>query len=201
MADFDQDPSATSPSPERTLEAHPVPDENKFLFFGQLGKPRGLQGGIFVYPFNRDSAQLEPGLEFMVWNEIKGSRWAQVVSVSRADKKGRSAVTLSNSKSRTDAEGLRGDRVYLPWDKLEAPEAEAFYYSQVKGFEVVDPAGEKIGTVKGVFEGATDIFVVRAKGDEVYIPAVKEIVLAINRDARRICVDLPEDIANANQSN
>ena len=200
MADFDQDPSAASPSSEQSREAHPVPDENRFLFFGQLGKPHGLRGGIFVYPFNRDSAELEPGLEFMVWNEKKGSRSSQIISVSRTDKKGRTAVRLSNSKSRTDAEELRGDRVYLPWDKLEAPEAEAFYYSQVKGFEVVDPAGEKLGTVRGVFEGATDIFVVDSRGDEILIPVVKEIVLAIDRAARRVCVDLPEDIANANQS-
>ncbi len=199
MAKSDQTPHAAASNEVPPRVAHDAPDENKYLFFGQLGKPHGLRGGIFVTPFNRDTAELAPGFKFIAWNERLGSREAEVKSVSLTDKKGRTAVRLSISKSREDAEALRGDRIYIPWETMESLGDEGFYYSQMVGFEVVDPAGDAIGEVKGVFEAATDIFVVRAKGQEILIPVVKEIVLGIDTQARRICVDLPEDIAEANE--
>jgi len=202
MAGFDQDPSATKQPSEHEGERHPAPDESEYLYFGKLGKAHGLHGGIILHPFNPRTEEVQPGLELLIWNERDGARHIKVETVKRTDKKGRSAVRLTNINSREQAETLRGDHIYLPWDSLAQPQDEGFYYSQLKGFEVFDPQGEKVGVITGVFEGATDIFVVRTKGEELLIPAVKEIVRAIEPVQKRILVDLPDDLRSekANKS-
>jgi 16S rRNA processing protein RimM len=194
MATMDQDPSSEKQPSGQEAERHPAPDKSAYLFFGKLGKAHGLQGDIILHPFNPGTEEIQPGLKLYIWNAHEGSRQITVESVQRKDKKGRAAVRLTGLKSRAQAEALRGDHVYLPWDSLEQPEGKDFYYAQLKGFEVVDLQGETLGTIAGVFEGATDIFVVRTRGEEILIPATKEIVHAIELDHKRIRVDLPDDL-------
>lgn len=60
------------------------------------------------------------------------------------------------------------------------------------GCAVVTEIGETLGTLKDVYPtGANDVFVVRSEQREYLIPALKDVVLAIDLEARRILVRLP----------
>ncbi len=55
--------------------------------------------------------------------------------------------------------------------------------------EVVDDVQGSLGTIRDVFQtGANDVWIVRKGKEETLIPAIKDVVLDIDRDARRITV-------------
>jgi len=77
-------------------------------------------------------------------------------------------------------------------DALPLEEGECWLY-QVLGLEVWTTDGERLGLVQEVLEtGANDVYVVQdRRGQQVLIPALKNVVLEIDLDAGRMLVELP----------
>ena len=65
-----------------------------------------------------------------------------------------------------------------------------YYWFQLVGMEVVSDSGETVGTVREIMEtGGHDVYVVeRPSGEEVLIPTVKQFVVNIDHEKRRITV-------------
>ena len=82
---------------------------------------------------------------------------------------------------------------------LEIPDGETpefaegeYYIDQIEGCEVVSVSGAPLGRVREVLQpGANDVYVVRRPSQpDLLIPALREIVVAVDVGARRITVDL-----------
>ena len=59
-----------------------------------------------------------------------------------------------------------------------------------EGFEVTTNDGRRLGTVTETFStGANDVWVVRDAEREHLIPAIADVVRAIDRDGRRIVIE------------
>ena len=106
--------------------------------------------------------------------------------------KGRVFVALSGVEGVAAAEALRGALLEIP--DAETPDfAEGEYYiDQIEGCEVVSVSGAPLGRVREVLQpGANDVYVVRRPSQpDLLIPALREIVVAVDVEARRITVDL-----------
>ena len=109
--------------------------------------------------------------------------------------KGRLLLGFSGINDRNAADKLRGTKLYINQDISDTlPEGEYYHY-QLIGLEVRE-AGESLGKIADIMENtAHDIFVVRNDaGEEILIPALKEIVIHIDPDEGYMDVKLPQGL-------
>jgi len=76
-------------------------------------------------------------------------------------------------------------------DRPPLPEGE-YYHHQIIGLNVFDETGTSLGVVSEILEtGANDVYVVAAAGGrEILIPALKDVLLEINLEQKRMKVHL-----------
>lgn len=72
------------------------------------------------------------------------------------------------------------------------PPEPNYFVRDLDGCEVLTETGESLGLLKDVLPtGANDVFVVRKDEREYLVPALKDVVLKIDLESRRIVVRLP----------
>lgn len=104
-------------------------------------------------------------------------------------------LKLQGVDDRTDAEAFRG--AWVSVDKAEVPPlaADSFYIFELEGMEVFGPDGMRIGVVIRVEEfPANDVIVVESETEEIWVPALKDIVREVDAANRRMIVVLPEGL-------
>ncbi len=68
----------------------------------------------------------------------------------------------------------------------------SYQVKDIVGFDVITKDGEVLGQLEDVLpSGANDIFVVGKEKKEILIPALKSVVLSVDKEKRQITVDLP----------
>ena len=67
----------------------------------------------------------------------------------------------------------------------------SYYWHQLEGLVVTDPAGTRLGTLTSVFRvGENEVYCVESEaGQELLIPALRDVVREIDLDGRRMVVD------------
>jgi 16S rRNA processing protein RimM len=154
-----------------------------------------LDGGIKVMPYARDAAALLAAREW--WFDIKGAvRSFDVVSAkAHAD-----TVTarLVGIVDREAAEGLKGARISVSRKGFPVTNDDEYYWVDLIGLAVHDPAGASLGTVADLTDnGAHQNLVVREDEDgktiERLIPFVDAIVKSVDLPGRRIVVEWGRD--------
>ncbi|MNN68467.1 Ribosome maturation factor RimM [compost metagenome] len=95
-------------------------------------------------------------------------------------------------------EKFKGSLLKVPSDDLvELPENE-YYFHQIVGCEVYtdEDASQPLGTITEILQpGANDVWVVKpAKGQEILIPVINDVVLDVDIAAKKVTVHLMEGL-------
>jgi 16S rRNA processing protein RimM len=154
----------------------------RWIPVGVLGRPKGLQGALWLRPFNDDIAALRVGLTVRVKREGLGEKILAIATLS-SDGKG-ITVTFANERTREAAETLVLAEVSVRRSDL-APLGEGeFYHCDMPGAAVFNPAGETLGEVVEVLAyPSIDALVVRtAKGDRE-VPMTAALVVSVDAEA------------------
>ncbi|MGR3490756.1 MAG: ribosome maturation factor RimM [Shimia sp.] len=104
---------------------------------------------------------------------------------------------LSDVRSKEDADALKGVRLYADRSALPETEEDEYYFSDLIGLTVVDPAGETLGTVKAVHNhGAADLLEIARPGggETALLPFTNAAVPTVDLGAGRIIADPPEGV-------
>lgn len=165
----------------------PAPDAG-LLLAGEVGKPHGLMGEVYVVAISDDPRRFEAG---SVLHHEEGR--TLTVAASRHHR-GRLLVTFEEISTRDEAEGLRG-ALYVPASEARDLAEDEFWYGDLVGLRVVDPAGTEIGSVTRVEPGsAQDLLVVETSAGERLVPLVKQIVVEVRAGDGEVVVDAPEGL-------
>lgn len=79
---------------------------------------------------------------------------------------------------------LVGSEIYLPLDQLPETEEGEYYWHDLIGLKVVTVAGESLGVLRSIIEtGSNDVYVVQSAEREWLIPALEDVVTAIDLSA------------------
>jgi 16S rRNA processing protein RimM len=98
-------------------------------------------------------------------------------------------VKLEGCEDRNAAEMLRGMLVQIPVEQAVPLEEGEHYHFQVIGLDVETEEGEHLGTVVDVLETrANDVYIVRGPAGELLVPAIEDVVLALDPEARRMVI-------------
>jgi 16S rRNA processing protein RimM len=156
------------------------------LVVGRIIRPHGIRGEVVVESASHDgAARYAVGSKLGVGDPDEDTR-TYTVAGSRPHQ-GRLLVLFEEVADRTQAEALRGALISIPGaDAQPLPEGQ-YYPHDLEGMTVVDEEGNELGVMSDVLENpANDLWVVRSRGKDVLVPAVKEIVIRVDVNERRI---------------
>jgi 16S rRNA processing protein RimM len=176
---------------------------NAWVAIALLGRVRGNRGELAGISLGSKPERFQDLQEVWLFGASQaleqGPRF-EVESVWLHD--GRPIFKFRGVDTISDAQPLAGAEVCVPLSR-RAPLAEGeFYQSDLVGCEVVaSKGGETLGHVTGLLEhGGPGLLEVRQPdGAELLVPFARAICVAVDTQARRILVDLPEGLRELNR--
>jgi 16S rRNA processing protein RimM len=155
------------------------------LLAGEIGKPHGISGEVYVIPISDDPRRFEPG------SRLLHADGRSLTVQSARPHRNRFLVKFEGIDTRTDAETLRGALFVRSEDLRDLAEGEYWPHDLI-GCRVVQSDGDEVGEVMDVVPGpAHDFLAVRTERGDRLVPLVGDIVVNVDLAARRIRVDPP----------
>jgi len=106
--------------------------------------------------------------------------------------KGYGLLKLKGCDDLATAEKLRDMEVQIPLAEAMPLEPGKYYVYQIEGLAVYTEEGELLGIIEEVlFTGSNQVYVIQGPRGEVLIPALRDVVLEVNQEDRRMIVRLP----------
>lgn len=155
------------------------------MLAGQIGKPHGTAGDVYVVRISDDPHRFEPGARLL------HEDGRELLVESAREHRDRFLVRFEGVASRSDAEALRG-ALFVPADEARDLDEGEFWVHELEGFAVVLDDGHEVGTLRRVDPGAAqDLLVIETPTGERLVPYVAEIVVGVNKETRTITIDPP----------
>lgn len=163
---------------------------------GRLRKPHGLKGDSAIFPLTDVPEQLyAPGRPVWVM-DLNGSIVAGPLTIERSRAYHREwLIAFRDHGSREAIEPYGGMFLSVPERLTPPPAGDEVYLHELEGFAVADLQGTPLGVVSGVLEMPAGLTLeVQGPKREFLMPYRKEFVRKVDREARRLVVELPEGL-------
>ena len=165
---------------------------------GRIARAHGIRGQVIVNPetdFPED--RFQPGAELFI---ERGGRIEALKVTSARFHGARPVIGIDGVETMNDAGTLAGRELRVPVERLAALPADTFYRHDLVGCVVETRDGTRIGPVTDV-EGtmAGSRLVVDGAAGEVLIPLVAAICTVVDPASKRIVIDPPEGLIEANE--
>ena len=164
---------------------------------GWIARAHGIRGQVIVnaetdFPDER----FHPGAELFI---ERGGRVERLTVTTARFHRERPIIGIAGLETMNDAEGLAGQELRVPIDRLAALPPDTFYRHDLIGCQVETAAGRPVGVVRDV-EGTLNgsRLVVDGASGEVLIPLVAPICTMVDPAAKRIVIDPPDGLLEAN---
>jgi 16S rRNA processing protein RimM len=173
------------------------PSWDDMLVIGRIARAHGLRGQVVVAPeTDFPEERFRQGAEMFI---NRGAGPERLVVRTARIQPGRPILGFEGVESVEAADALgRGD-LRVPEESLGPLPEGVFHHHALVGCEVRTTRGEPVGAVSRV-EGsmASSLLVVDGPRGEVLVPFVGAICVEVEPAARRIVIDPPEGLIEAN---
>jgi len=166
---------------------------NTLITIGRVIKALGLYGEVKVESLSNISRRFKSIRKITL--ELKSGELIQF-DVEYSKISGVNVILkLNGIDDRKEAEKLSGAYVNVTLDRVAPLDNNSYYIFDLEGLKVFDSGNKNIGIVKRVEQyPANDIIVVENENEEILIPAIKEFVVGIDIEAKKLTVNLPEGL-------
>lgn len=167
-------------------------NSDNLILVARVAGAFGVKGEVRLTTFTADPLAL---LDYRDLLRESGAPGLTLTSARPA--KGGIVGRAKEVETREQAEALRGLRLYIPRERLPAPEDEDEYYLvDLIGLSVVTPEGEALGVVRSVHDfGAGDLLEIQPpQGASWWLPFTREAVPDVRLAERTIVAIRPEEI-------
>jgi 16S rRNA processing protein RimM len=164
----------------------------QYLSIGQIVNVHGFKGEVKVYPLTNDMSRFKKLTEVyveennqLVKYEIEALKFLSTTI----------AMKLKGIDTEEAANRLRN--FYIKVDRKSAVKLpkDSYFICDLIDLEVYDEKGLLLGTLKDVLQtGSNDVYVVKTSGDDILVPALKDVVKEIDIKNKEIVVALPEGL-------
>ncbi len=125
---------------------------------------------------------------------------AQVVKIKRCKFAPRGILlTLEGTKTRDEADKLRGATIEVPLSERWTLPADFYYVSDLIGCQAVDESGNVLGEIEQVIRGSQDILSIRSAHGEILVPFVDEWVGKTDVVARIVVIKRAAELIAAEE--
>lgn len=167
----------------------PAVAADEIVVLGRLADPYGIRGWLHLHAFGDDPLTWRQMPHW--WLGREGGPWREVGLLGLKAHGDGLVVQLDGVADRSAAESLKGVLVGAPRAVLPQTAADEYYWGDLIGMRVVNPAGELLGKVAGLIEtGASDVLRVLADdGSERLLPFVDAVVTTVDREKGEIVAE------------
>jgi 16S rRNA processing protein RimM len=178
---------------KRTPNSPEAPVPENLVAVGRVVGVHGLRGQLKVLPVTGDSERFEELRQ--VFLELRDGLVARYEVEKVRTQVDQVFLKLAGVDDRTAAEAFRGAWVSVAREEVPELEEDSFYIFELEGMEVFTPDGVSIGVVVRVEEfPANAVLVIESKTEEIWVPALKEIIREVDTEKKRMTVALPEGL-------
>jgi 16S rRNA processing protein RimM len=157
----------------------------------RIGAAHGTRGEVRLWTFTADPMAVA---DYGPLETADGKATIEIESLRPA--KGHLVARLKGVNDRNAAEKLVNVELYVPRDRLPAPEEDEYYHADLIGLAAFTRDGARFGTVVAVHDfGAGDLIELRREGasDTVMLPFTETTVPVVDIASGRIVIDPPQD--------
>lgn len=165
----------------------------EYLQVGVITNTHGIRGEVKVFPTTDDPARfkklkqvfLDTGKEYLEM-EIEQVKFLKQLVILKF--KGYDTIN--------DIEKYKQKRLLVDREHAVKLKKDEYFIADLLGLSVYTESGGHLGTLKDVLQtGANDVYVVEMEDNkEVLIPAIRECILSVDLDKRRMQVHLLEGL-------
>lgn len=181
---------ASSEKPRKTIKpGSPQTGEPVYLTIGKLRRTHGVRGEIIMDALTDFPDTIKTGMTVYIGAHHKQQK---ISSVRPADK---TFLIAFEGFDDCDKVGIfRNQFVFIKTKDAAPLEEGKFYQHEVIGMDVIDESGALLGKISEILNtGANDVYVIQPEsGEEILIPAIKNVVLEIDKSTGKMRVRLPE---------
>lgn len=158
---------------------------------GWVRRAHGIKGAVIVRVLDDEQIQFTP--DRVLGTDHAG--YPELTVVAGHPHQDGMLVTFAEIPDRNEAENVRGTSLFIAADERRPLGEDEYRSEQLIGLEVVDAAGEKLGSIADLVVGSgQDRLVVATPSGERDIPFVGAIVTRIDLDAGHVIVDPPDGL-------
>jgi 16S rRNA processing protein RimM len=167
-----------------------MPDSERWVAIGEIGRPYGRGGEVHVTPLTDDLDRFARVGDCVLLDPTGGREARRLTAARRQG--GGVIVALAGCDSPEVARTLGGRLLAIPESETLPLDEGHFYAWQLVGCRVVTEDGREVGRVAGIEETAAhDLWVVRDGAREHLIPSVPDIVREVDLAGRRVVISPP----------
>ena len=152
----------------------------------QIGGAHGTRGEVKLKSFTTDPLAVK---DYAPVESEDGAASFEIEELRPA--KGYLVAKLRGVRDRSTAERLRNVKLFVPRQRLPAPDTDEFYHADLIGMRAVTAEGREMGSVQAVYNfGAGDILELRLieSGATVMVPFTTTYVPEIDIPGGRIVI-------------
>jgi 16S rRNA processing protein RimM len=172
------------------------------FYLGKISKKFSFKGEVLAY-LDTDEPELYENLE-SVFVECNKHLVPFFIETSSLHKNDFLRIRFEDIHTEAEAEALLGNDLYLPLKMLPKLTGNKFYYHEVIGFEVQDKRLGYVGIIQSINDTtAQPLFEVLKENTnsissepakEILIPMIDHFLIKIDRENKRVIMDLPEGL-------
>jgi 16S rRNA processing protein RimM len=167
--------------------------ENPLMPIGQVAGAHGLDGAVKVHFYDAGHRTISAGQTLKMMSP-RDTQTDYSVEWVRPHKRN-FLVGLKGVNDRNQAQALSGSRIVINRSDLPALRDDTFYWVDLIGMDVYTLTDRYLGQIKAIIPtGSNDVYVVSHKAAETLVPALKTVIMDVNREANTMRVELPEGL-------
>jgi 16S rRNA processing protein RimM len=167
----------------------PQSGEPFYLAIGKIRRTHGVHGELVIDLLTEFPERFKAGAEVLIGRQ----HTPYTISSFRFTGTG-GLIAFKGYEDCDQAVIFRNQMVYGRLEDAPTLAEGQFFQHEILGMQVVDEAGKLIGKVSEIIEtGANDVYVVvDENGRETLLPAIKSVILDIDKDRKVITARPPE---------
>lgn len=160
---------------------------------GVISSTHGIRGEVKVFPTTDDVKRFKKKME-VILDTGEGEKLLKVESVKFF--KQMVILKFHEFDSINDVERYKGKALYVTRENAVPLGEGEYYIADLIGMEVVEENGDILGVLKDVIEtGANDVYeVLMGDGKTILLPAIRECILKINPEEKKMTVHVMEGL-------
>ena len=160
---------------------------------GAITQTHGLRGEVKVFPMTDDVSRFK-GMKELILDAGKEQLVLEVTSARQ--QKDRVILKFKGIDNINDIEKYKGCGLYVTKEKRVPLQEDEYFIADLIGCAVFSDEEEHLGEISDVITtGANDVYIVKCPDKkEILIPAIRQCILKVDVDNRRVDVHLLEGL-------
>lgn len=156
---------------------------------GVIANTHGIGGEVKVFPTTDDEKRFKKLKEVF----LDTGKEEMLLHVTQARfQKNMVILKFKEFDNINQVESLRGKALFVDREHAVKLEKDEYFIADMIGMSVISDEGEALGMLEDVLQtGANDVYVIKeAGGQELLVPAIRECVVDVDIEARRMIIHL-----------